>query len=222
MTGGTVTTAKRANGSRYIPRALVEHCEKLVYVGADDLSEVSTRDEAFLRALLHDDYLKMKRTILDAELAFLQSNPGTPFYVKFDYGTLYGVCEASVEAVSAFPLDNPMWRHQNGRARTDGLEQPLPPPPLEVVVVPAASSFGYSSAVVSSAPRTVCHLPTRRHNYDRKSITPVITTPIPPEATQSQSALDLLPYARSGPRLLPAPLALVTALAGEQPSDMSR
>ncbi|KAF8202052.1 hypothetical protein K438DRAFT_1758306 [Mycena galopus ATCC 62051] len=68
-------------------------------------------------------------------------------------------------------------------------QQPLPPPPLEVVVVPAASSFGYSSAVVSSAPRTVCHLPTRsRHNYDRKSITPVITTPIPPEATQSQSA----------------------------------
>ncbi|KAF8175440.1 hypothetical protein K438DRAFT_1771064 [Mycena galopus ATCC 62051] len=88
--------------------------------GADDFSEVSTRDEAFLRALLHDDYLEMKRTILDAELAFLRSNPGTPFYVKFDYRTMYGVCEASVEAVSAFPLDNPMWRHQNGRARTSG------------------------------------------------------------------------------------------------------
>ncbi|KAJ7271922.1 hypothetical protein B0H12DRAFT_670282 [Mycena haematopus] len=81
---------------------------------------VERRDQSFIRVLLHHDYMRMKRSILTDELAFLRSNPGTPFYVKFDYYTPYIAGEASVEAVSSFPLDNAMWRYQNARVKESG------------------------------------------------------------------------------------------------------
>ncbi|KAJ7652639.1 hypothetical protein B0H17DRAFT_1186443, partial [Mycena rosella] len=86
----------------------------------DNADSATKRDRSFLRVLLHEDYLKLQNRILRDQLAFLRSSPGTAFYVKFDYCTPYGDCAASVEAASAFPLDNVMWQHEIARARESG------------------------------------------------------------------------------------------------------
>jgi hypothetical protein len=44
-----------------------------------------TRDRAFLRALVHRDYLALKPSILLAQVEFLAPNPDASFYVGFDY-----------------------------------------------------------------------------------------------------------------------------------------
>ncbi|KAF7334542.1 hypothetical protein MVEN_02284100 [Mycena venus] len=102
------------------------HREMCGWTGGDDGGSVSRRDMSFLHALLHDDYLRMKRNILNDELAYLRANPGAPFYVNFDYWGLAmdGACEVSVEPIDTFPLDNAMWRFQDARARSsDGRVQ---------------------------------------------------------------------------------------------------
>jgi hypothetical protein len=66
----------------------------------------------------------MKRSILNDELTYLRSNPGTTFYVKFDYCEPYKHCTATVEPPGTFPYDNEMWRHLNARTGTsDGRVQ---------------------------------------------------------------------------------------------------
>ncbi|KAJ7933247.1 hypothetical protein B0H13DRAFT_1856279 [Mycena leptocephala] len=86
----------------------------------DDITTVSPRDRSFLRALLHEDYLRLRARLLHDELVYLRSSPGSHFYYKFDYCTPYTGCEASVETVHEFALDNDIWRHQNARARASG------------------------------------------------------------------------------------------------------
>ncbi|KAJ6502410.1 hypothetical protein C8R45DRAFT_619020 [Mycena sanguinolenta] len=83
---------------------------------------VGRRDRSFMRALLHYDYSRLKRSILTDELAFLRSNPGTPFYVQFDYCTpsVTSTVQISVEAVSSFALDSEMWRYQIARVEESG------------------------------------------------------------------------------------------------------
>jgi hypothetical protein len=55
---------------------------------------------------------------LHDELAFLRSNPGTPFYVTFDYLASYTTCKPIVAASSTFPrLDSVGWSLQNGWAK---------------------------------------------------------------------------------------------------------
>ncbi|KAK7018399.1 MYND-type domain-containing protein [Favolaschia claudopus] len=72
--------------------------------------KTSKRDVSFLRSLIHEDYLRMKTRILEAEVAYVRANPGSVYYVKFDYCLPLGDCEISVEPSSEFPLDNDMWR----------------------------------------------------------------------------------------------------------------
>ncbi|KAJ7898687.1 hypothetical protein B0H14DRAFT_3853096 [Mycena olivaceomarginata] len=82
-----------------------------------DSAPFSTRDQSFLRILLHGDYLRLKQHILHDELAFLRSNPGTPFYVTFDYLASYTTCKPIVAASSTFPRpDSVGWSLQNGWA----------------------------------------------------------------------------------------------------------
>ncbi|KAJ6502422.1 hypothetical protein C8R45DRAFT_976599 [Mycena sanguinolenta] len=82
--------------------------------------KVTRRNRSFMLALLHRDYLRMKRSILTDELEFLRLNPGMPFYVQFDYCTPYSAVEISVEAVSSFALDDEIWRDQNTRVKESG------------------------------------------------------------------------------------------------------
>ncbi|KAF7363559.1 MYND-type domain-containing protein [Mycena sanguinolenta] len=86
-------------GGIHVPRGQPLPLEE-VYQGSDT---VSRRDLSFMRALLHYDYLRLKRSILADELAFLRSNPGTPFYVEFDYcmPSITSTVQVSVKAVSS-------------------------------------------------------------------------------------------------------------------------
>ncbi|KAF7361047.1 MYND-type domain-containing protein [Mycena sanguinolenta] len=91
-----------------------QHCS-LKFV--DPQIVAGTRSRQFLKALLHDDYLRLKHTILNNQLAYLRANPGTSLYVQFDYRT--GVCEVSVKA-----LDNEMWKRENARtSKSEGRMQ---------------------------------------------------------------------------------------------------
>ncbi|KAJ7189603.1 hypothetical protein GGX14DRAFT_484655 [Mycena pura] len=83
-------------------------------------NNVTRRDRSFFRALLDDDYSKLKHSILMKELAYMRSNPGTEFYVRFDYCTPYSPCEVSIEAVSSFELTSDIWRYNTKRARESG------------------------------------------------------------------------------------------------------
>ncbi|KAJ7055593.1 hypothetical protein C8F01DRAFT_1373524 [Mycena amicta] len=81
---------------------------------------VSSRDRSFLRALLHEDYLKLRVRLLHDELVYLRSNPGSHFHYKFDYCTPYTGCEACIKPIHEFALDNDMWRHQDARSTASG------------------------------------------------------------------------------------------------------
>lgn len=48
-------------------------------------ARLSTRTQAFIRTLLHTDYLAQKPTILLLQVEFLAAHPNQPFYVGFDY-----------------------------------------------------------------------------------------------------------------------------------------
>jgi hypothetical protein len=61
--------------------------------------------------------LRLKQRILHDELTFLRSNPGTPFYIMFDYFASYTTCKPIGAASSTFPrLDSVGWSLQNGWA----------------------------------------------------------------------------------------------------------
>ncbi|KAJ7017939.1 hypothetical protein C8F04DRAFT_408469 [Mycena alexandri] len=83
-------------------------------------NSVTRRDTSFLRALLNDDYSKLKHCILMKELAYLRSNPGTEFYIRFDYCTPCGPCTVSIEAVRSFELATDMWHWHTKQARESG------------------------------------------------------------------------------------------------------
>ncbi|KAJ7192563.1 hypothetical protein GGX14DRAFT_479902 [Mycena pura] len=91
-------------------------CDK---IGGPEYS-VARRDRSFYHALLDDDYSKLKQSILMKELAYMRSNPGTEFYVRFDYCTPYSPCEVSIEAVSSFELASDIWYYNTKRARESG------------------------------------------------------------------------------------------------------
>lgn len=50
----------------------------------------------------------------------MRSNPGTEFYIRFDYCTPYSPCEVSIEAISSFELASDIWRCHTKRARESG------------------------------------------------------------------------------------------------------
>ncbi|KAJ7879022.1 hypothetical protein B0H14DRAFT_1622212 [Mycena olivaceomarginata] len=86
----------------------------------DPENNVTKRDTSFIRALLDDDYSKLKYSVLMKELTYMRSNPGAEFYVRFDYCTPYSPCEVSIEAVSNFELASDIWRCHAKRARESG------------------------------------------------------------------------------------------------------
>lgn len=86
----------------------------------DPENNVTRRDTSFIRALLDDDYSKLKYSVLMKELTYMRSNPGAEFYVRFDYCTPYSPCEVSIEAVSNFELASDIWRCHTKRARESG------------------------------------------------------------------------------------------------------
>lgn len=86
----------------------------------DPENNVTKRDTSFIRALLDDDYSKLKYSVLMKELTYMRSNPGAEFYVRFDYCTPYSPCEVSIEAVSNFELASDIWRCHTKRARESG------------------------------------------------------------------------------------------------------
>ncbi|KAJ6548829.1 hypothetical protein B0H19DRAFT_1265625 [Mycena capillaripes] len=58
-------------------------------------TDTSTRDKAFLRFLLHADYISQKRTVLSLRGEYMASpNAREPFYTEFDY--VAGVVRISV------------------------------------------------------------------------------------------------------------------------------
>ncbi|KAJ7808038.1 hypothetical protein B0H14DRAFT_2609237 [Mycena olivaceomarginata] len=67
-------------------------------------------------ALLRLPGIQVKDTI-GARVATVRRAAGS---LRFDYCTPYTGCEASVETVHEFALDNDIWRHQNARARASG------------------------------------------------------------------------------------------------------
>ncbi|KAJ7449004.1 hypothetical protein FB451DRAFT_1187506 [Mycena latifolia] len=70
-------------------------------VNSDDPAHISAPDRSFMRALLHDDYLRMKTTILTDELQLMRATPGASLYVMFDYGTdPYGPCAVIIHPTS--------------------------------------------------------------------------------------------------------------------------
>ncbi|KAJ7448086.1 hypothetical protein FB451DRAFT_1187840 [Mycena latifolia] len=70
-------------------------------LNSDDPAHISARDRSFMRALLHDDYLRMKTTILTDELGLMRATPGASLYVMFDYGTdPYGPCAVTIQPTS--------------------------------------------------------------------------------------------------------------------------
>lgn len=93
---------------------------KPLIVGSGPENNVARRDRSFLHALLDDDYSKLKQSILMKELAYIRSNPGTEFYVRFNYCTPYSPCEVSIEAVSSFELASDIWHYNTKRARESG------------------------------------------------------------------------------------------------------
>ncbi|KAJ7055554.1 Alpha/beta hydrolase family-domain-containing protein [Mycena amicta] len=103
-----------------------EACSLRPASASDDIV-VSRRDTSFLRALLHEDYLRMRARLLHDELVYLRSNPSARgyLYYKFDYCTPYVGCLASVESEEAFAhLDDEVWLLQKTKARaSDGRVQ---------------------------------------------------------------------------------------------------
>ncbi|KAJ7627758.1 hypothetical protein DFH06DRAFT_1304445 [Mycena polygramma] len=79
------------------------------------------RDRSFLRALLHYDYCRIKvRQVHLAEIKFMHSRPGTPYFVLFDYRLVFP--EISVKAIAeADDLElGPNRAHNVARAERSG------------------------------------------------------------------------------------------------------
>ncbi|KAJ6536349.1 hypothetical protein B0H19DRAFT_1183260 [Mycena capillaripes] len=62
-----------------------ESCKALLVMRRADIASMGPRDRAFLRAILHDDYLRLKADILAREVECLRANPDEDCYVVFDY-----------------------------------------------------------------------------------------------------------------------------------------
>ncbi|KAJ6501023.1 hypothetical protein C8R47DRAFT_1211297 [Mycena vitilis] len=60
-------------------------CKDLLALRLARPAVVSRRNKAFLRALLHDEYLRRKPEILALETEFLRTTPRTDYFILFDY-----------------------------------------------------------------------------------------------------------------------------------------
>ncbi|KAJ7486271.1 hypothetical protein B0H11DRAFT_2015499 [Mycena galericulata] len=60
-------------------------CKKFETLRQFSWERLTTRDRGFMRALLHNDYLALRRDILISQVDFLIVNPHTPFYTTFNY-----------------------------------------------------------------------------------------------------------------------------------------
>ncbi|KAJ7474182.1 hypothetical protein FB451DRAFT_1398178 [Mycena latifolia] len=79
------------------------------YVG-----RLRNRDQNFIRAVLHTDYLASKQAILLAQVEFLAAQPNRPFYIGFDYTAGH----PSIELHALEPFDGP-WGVPNDQCNAE-------------------------------------------------------------------------------------------------------
>ncbi|KAJ7183464.1 hypothetical protein C8R46DRAFT_1344292 [Mycena filopes] len=98
-----------------------DSCQSILRMRLGEPEGVTSRDRSFLRALIHADYLEMKRTILIQEVHHLRAHvPGTsapavlPFVV-FDYSRPKVACAVEVGALPTLAAN--AWAHVNGTGR---------------------------------------------------------------------------------------------------------
>ncbi|KAJ7463360.1 hypothetical protein FB451DRAFT_1370793 [Mycena latifolia] len=60
-------------------------CKKFQALRQFVWERLTTRDRSFMRALLHDDYLELRKDVLIHQTCFLIAHPHVKFYTTFDY-----------------------------------------------------------------------------------------------------------------------------------------
>ncbi|KAJ7132484.1 hypothetical protein C8R44DRAFT_902801 [Mycena epipterygia] len=116
-------------------------CKSLSHLRRNDGTNATARDRSFFRALLHDDYSRLKTKILTSEVEFLRSKPGAECYVMFDYcgsPDSFTPCDVSVRDMSDLLDQWPMWSDCVRRAAESKGR-------MRIHVVAMAGDGGYSS-----------------------------------------------------------------------------
>ncbi|KAJ7144286.1 hypothetical protein C8R44DRAFT_725240 [Mycena epipterygia] len=92
-------------------------CKSMLQLRLDDTTNATARDRSFFRALLHDDYLRLKTQILTSEVQFLRSTPGADRYVMFNYRAGgFVACDVSVRDMGELLNYCPRWSDYVRRA----------------------------------------------------------------------------------------------------------